>query len=121
MNDGIDALIFPKLDTDTIIIDQLLMRFEPTAVPKEVARIDSKEPLEERLVNASPIVWVTPALSSPLTSNAKQKIKSSIDQEMPEFTRFKVSRRKAKPPMRRIAAPPKAGHESGKPYREANM
>lgn len=107
--------MFPKLETETIIIDQLLMRFEPTAVPKEVAKIAPREPLAERLASASPIVWVTPALSSPLTSKARLKMKRRIDQEMPEFTRFKVRRRKAKPPVRRMAAPPKAGQDSGKP------
>ena len=110
-----EVLISPKLDTETIIIDQLLMRFEPIAVPKEVAKIAPREPLEERLVNASPIVWVIPALSSPLTSKARLKIKRRIDQEIPEFTRFRVRRRKAKPPMRRKAAPPNAGQESGLP------
>ena len=40
--------MFPKLETDTIIIDQLFIKFEPIAVPKEVAKIAPREPLEER-------------------------------------------------------------------------
>ena len=107
--------MLPRLETDIIIIDQLLIRFEPTAVPKEVARIAPMWFSEARLAKAFPRVSVTPALSRPFTSRARLKIKRRIDHDIPEFTFFMVRQRKAKPPMRRNTAPPYAGQVSGRP------
>src|SRR4030042_717879 len=110
-----ELLISPMLDTETIIIDQLLMRFEPTAVPKQVAKIAPRVFCEERSAIARPRASVTPAFSNPLTSSARLKMKRRIDHEMPELTPLGLRRRKAKAPVRRTTAPPKAGHERGRP------
>src|SRR4030042_5753606 len=110
-----ELLISLMLDTETIIIDQLLMRFEPTAVPKEVATIAPRVFCEERSAIARPRASVTPAFSRPFTSNARLKMKRRIDHEMPELTPLRLIRRKTKLPGRRRTAAPKAGQERGRP------